>query len=113
MRFFAQANEVFDGDQPAREAEDHVDGDEAPQLKPGESRAVDPNPQGLSNNDLRIGRRLAGKTAVEIIRNGKHQARERHDPENEESPARPNGGKRKEEERGQPAPADKHHEDGR
>ena len=41
MRFFPQAYEIFDCDQSACQAEDHVYGDQPSKLKPCESRAVD------------------------------------------------------------------------
>ncbi len=93
MRFFAQADEIFDGDEPAREAEDHVDGDEAPELKPGDGRAVDTEPHRLTDNDVRFGGDLIGKTFVEEVDDGQDGACERHEGKDEKSPARPDVGK--------------------
>ena len=90
MRAFAQAEEIFDGEDAARQAENHVDRDEAAELKPRERCAVDAEPDCLPHDDVRFRGRLARKAAVKKIDDGKNCASEREDQQREESPAEPN-----------------------
>lgn len=106
MRFFAQADEVFDGDQSARKAEDHVDRDEASELKPGEGRAVHAEPQRLTYDDIRFGGNLIGKSFVKEVDDGQDGACKRHEGEDEKSPAGPDVGKRLRDDVIETAPAD-------
>jgi len=89
MGFFAQADEVLDGNETARQAEYHVNCDEPPKLQPGKGGAVDPKPHRLTNNDVRIDRHLFWKSFMKKINNGKDGSRKRHESENEKSPPRP------------------------
>ena len=93
MRSFAQADKVFDGDEAACQAEDDIDRDKAPELEPGEGRAIDAEPKCLPDNDTGFGGRFIGKTFVEEENNGKDGACQRHEGQDEKSPARPNVGK--------------------
>lgn len=90
MRAFAQAEEVFDGEDAARQAEDNVDRNEAAELKPRESRAVDAKPHRLTHDDVGFGGRLARKAAMKKIDDRKNCAGEREDQQREESPTEPN-----------------------
>ena len=93
MRFFAQTDKVFDGDESASEGKNHIDGDEAPELKPCDGRAVDTEPHRLTDNDVRFGRDLIWKTLVKEVDDGKDGTCERHEGKDEKSPARPDVGK--------------------
>lgn len=90
MRAFAQAEEIFDGEDAASQAEDHVDRDEATELKPCERCAVDAEPNCLTHDDIGFGGRVGGKAAMKKIDDGKKDAGERKDQQREESPAEPN-----------------------
>ena len=90
MRSFAQTNKVFDGNEAARHAEDHIDSDETSKLQPGKGGAVDPKPHRLTDNDICFGGSFfIGKSFVKKINNGKDSACERHKDQNKKSPARP------------------------
>jgi len=93
MSFFAQADKVFHGKQTARQGEDDVDRDETPKLQPCQCRTVDAEPQCLTDNDLRLSRRLGWEAPVEEVYDGKDRARHRHDGKDEETPARYEVGK--------------------
>ena len=105
MGFFAQADEVFDGEQTARQPEDDIDRDKASQLQPGEGSAIDAKPQRLSDNNMRLGWRLAWEAPMEEIDDGQDRAGQRHDGENEETPAGHKIGQRLCDEEIQSAPA--------
>lgn len=94
MRFFTQADEVFDGDEATREAEDHVDRDEAPKLKPGEGGTINAKPHRLTDNDVRFGGHFVGEAFMEKVNDGKDGACERHEGKDKKSPAGPDVGKR-------------------
>ena len=94
MRFFTEAHEIFNGGQSTGETEDHIDGDQAAELKPGECRAVDAKPERLTHDHVCFGGFFPGKAAMEKIDDGQDGASKRHQRKNKESPARPNGGKR-------------------
>ena len=108
MRAFAQADEVFDGNETARKAEDHVDCDKASELKPGESGAVHTEPHRLTDNDVRFSGDLIVETLVEEVDDGKYGACERHEGEYEKSPAGPDVGKCLCDDVVQTTPADEH-----
>lgn len=93
MGFFAQANKVFNGDEPTRQAKDHIDRDEAPELEPGECCTIDAEPQRLTNDHVRFNRFFIGEAPMEEINNGQDYARERNKREDEKTPARPDVGK--------------------
>lgn len=90
MRTFAQAQEIFDGDQTTRQPKDDIDGNETTQLQPGEGGAVYAKPHCLPHDDVGIGGRVIGKAAMKEIDNGKHGASNRQQSEDEETPTRPN-----------------------
>lgn len=113
MRFFAQADEVFDGNKPARETEDHVDRNEASQLKPGKGRSIDAEPQRLTHNDIWFNRLLSGKTFVKKVNDWQDSAGERHENQNEKSPAGPDVRESLCDDVVQTTPADKHQHQGR
>lgn len=89
MRSFAETDKVFDGDQAACEAEDHIDRNEAPKLKPGEGGTIYAKPHRLANDNICFNRRMIGKTFVKKINDGKDYTCDRHEGKNKKSPARP------------------------
>src|SRR5690349_8183578 len=89
MRFFPQTREVLDGSQTAREPQDDIDGHQPSKLQPGKRCAVDAKPQGLPDNHVCIGWLLTAETAVKEVDDRQKGARERHQHQNEKSPARP------------------------
>ena len=110
MRFFAQADEIFDGNETTCEAEDHVDRDEAPELKPGKGGAIDTKPNRLTNDNICFGGNFGGKTFVEEVDDGKDSARKRYEGKYEKSPAGPDVGKCSCDDIVQTAPADEDEE---
>lgn len=90
--FLADADEIFGGDQTAGESEDDVERDEAAELKPGERRAEDADPCGLTDDDVCICGRIVGEATMKKKYDGKRRAGKRHEQQGEESPARPDEG---------------------
>jgi len=113
MRVFAQAHEVFDGGKPARKAEDDIDRDQTPQLKPGEGRPVDAEPQRLTDDHVRFSRRFTWKATMKKINNGQDGACDCHQRQDEKTPARPDVWKCLGDEKVQSAPAREHKQEGR
>ena len=112
MRFFAQTDEVFDGNETARQAKDDIDRDKASELEPGKGRAVDAKPQCLTNDYVRFGRLFIGKAPMEEINDRQYRARKRNERENKEPPTRPDIGQGLRDEKIQPAPADNNEDEG-
>lgn len=106
--FLANADEVFGGNETACKTENDVECDEAPELKPGKRGAVHADPGRLTDDDVGFDGRLGWETPVKIINNGKRRAGERHEQEGEESPARPDEGKRHRDDEIQAAPANQY-----
>jgi len=89
VRFFAQTDKVFDCDKTARQPENHINRNEATELKPGKGCAINTEPYRLANNYIRFGGRCVGKAFVEKINDGQNEARERHEGQDEKSPTGP------------------------
>ncbi len=93
MRFLAKANEVFDGDESTRKAEDDIDRNKTTKLKPGKCRTVHAKPDRLTDNHIRSGGNLGFETFMEEVNDGKDRTRESHEGKDKESPPGPDVGK--------------------
>lgn len=108
MRFFAQARKIFNGKQPQRETDYHVDGNKAPELQPGKRRAVDAKPHRLPDDDVGFSRLFGWKAPVKEVHNGQNCTRQSDQDQYKKSPARPDVWKCLGDQKVQPAPASKH-----
>lgn len=89
MRFLAQTCEVFDGRQPNRKPQDHIDGNQTAKLQPGKRGAVDAEPQRLSNDDICFSRFFSRKAPMKKIHDRQRSTGERQQYQDKKSPARP------------------------
>ncbi len=93
MRFLTQACKVFDGCQPARKTENHIDGNQPTQLQPGKSRTVNSEPQRLPDNHVCLGRFFTRKAAMKKIYDRQNSTGDCHQSQDKKAPARPYVGK--------------------
>ena len=89
MRFFTEADKVFNGDKSACKTEDDVDGYKTSELKPSQSGGIYAEPHCLTDNDIRFSGFFIGETFVEEVNDGQECAGKRHQYQSEESPAGP------------------------
>ena len=104
--FFANADEIFGGDESACETEDHIKRDEPPKLQPGKCGAVDSHPHGLTDEHVGIGGRVGWEALMQIKDDGKRGAGKCHEKQDEKSPARPDEGQGECEKQIQATPSD-------
>ena len=78
MRAFAQTYKIFDREQTASQPENHIDGDKASQLKPGEGGTVYSKPQCLAYDHVCIRGRVIWKAAMQKIYDGQKRAGDAH-----------------------------------
>ena len=112
MGFFAQAGEVLNGRQSASQPEDNVDGNKAPKLQPGESRAIDTKPHRLTDDHICVRRLFTGKATIKKINDRQHGAGEGYQNKRKECPTRPDVWKCLCNEKIQTTPTNNHQQEG-